>query len=108
MLDDGAVDEQGVEVVGRVRGAEPAPQHEVGTGRHGGLEIDLHHPEPAHDVEKVGGTLRVEHLGPHRDAAGLSPSEPVHHEPTPGQTTDGGDTGRRGGQSDSPAKTNLR
>ena len=100
VLDDGAVDDQGVEVVGAVGAAEPAPQHEVGAGGHGRGEVDLHHPQPAHDLEQVGGARGVEQLGPHRDAAGLLPGQLVHHAPSSQRRA------RR--QSGSPAKTNLR
>ncbi len=108
VLDDGAVDDQGVEVAGAVGRAEPAPQHEVGTGGHGRGEVDLHHPQAAHDLHQVGGARGVEQLGPHRDAAGLLPGQPVHHEPTLGQRTDAGADRGPAGQIGSPAKTNLR
>ena len=103
VLDDGAVDDQGVEVASAVGAAEPAPQHEVGAGGDGRGEVDLHHPQPSHDVEQVGGALGVEQLGPHRDAAGLLAGQPVHHDATLGHGADSGSP-----QSGSPANTNLR
>ena len=83
-------------------GGRPAsrasPEHQVGAGRHGGGEVDLHHPQPAHHLEQVGRARCVEQLGAHGDAAGL----------LPGQLVGSAMTLRPHPQSGSPAKTNRR
>ena len=108
VLDERAVDDEGARGRAGVGRPEPAPQHEVGARGDGRGEVDLQHPEAAHDLEQVGGARGVEQLRPHGDAAGLLPGQSVHHAPTLGERTDVGADSGPDGQSGSPAKTNLR
>ena len=67
-----------LQLLGRVRGAEPTPRDEIGVRRDGVRRVDLQHREPAHDVQQGRRTRRVEQLRAHRDPTRIRPRQLVH------------------------------
>ena len=66
-LDETAFGQRALQVVRPVRGPHPAPQHEVGAGRHGRRLVDLKQGQGPDDVEQVSMRGVVEQLGADRD-----------------------------------------
>ena len=76
-LDQPAVGQRRSQVVRPVRGPHPAPQHEVGAGRHGRRLVHLQQGQGPDDVEQVGVRGVVEQLGADRDPPRLPARELV-------------------------------
>ena len=67
-----------LELVGPVRRAEPAPEHEVRARSDRRGRIDLQHRQLLHDREQIGRARRIEELRPHSDPPRLFLGQLVH------------------------------
>jgi hypothetical protein len=76
-LDQSTVGQRSLQVLRSVGGPHPAPQHEIGTGRHRRRLVHLQQGQGPDDVEQVGLRGVVEQLGPDRDPTRLSARELV-------------------------------
>ena len=101
-LDQHARGQRGAQLGRCVRGPHPGPCHQVGARRHRLHVVHLQQREVPDDVLQVGGTVAVQQLRPHGDAARVLPGQLVdrRHDREPRvherQTWSGSPAPRRG------------